>query len=148
MRFSIIGLLFVLVTAAGCSYPIQLHFPATPHFYGRVVDRETKEPVEGAVAFLKESPGLKTTSITSGYFDLAGITREFPQPIIGEITLPGDMGNCLASSVPGFQKIYGNLNLPVPSGTIVVEAQGYKRFETGLLRGMTVTGIDVELERE
>lgn len=124
MRFAAVLAALLLVVPIGCASPIQLHYPASPDIYGKVIDRETKEPVEGALVSVKEYPSRKTTSLYNGYFELAGVERVFPQPVLG-----------------------GALHLPAPSGTVIVEAAGYKTLETETLTGQWVSGLNLELER-
>lgn len=121
----ILTVLLLVVTASACSAPIQIHYPATPHFYGRIIDEETKQPIDGARVLLKEYPDQQATMAPGGYFDMAGVQQLFPQPVI-----------------------FGTLDLPVPKGSLVVDADGYKPVETRRLSGEEVSNLTFELQRQ
>ncbi len=124
MKLARILAIILAAGASACAAPIILHYPATPHFYGRIIDTESKQPIDGARVVLKEYPDWGATMAPGGYFDVAGVEREFPQPVI-----------------------LGALDLPVPSGTLIFEAEGYRRLETNTLHGEEISDLTIELER-
>lgn len=120
VRFSIIT--FVLIFY-GC---LPVRYIASPGLYGRVIEKSSKIPIEGAKVFFKEYPDLKVQTKSDGSFNLQTNREWFLMPIIG----PFDFA-------------------PV-NGTLVIMADGYEQIEIEETWGAAQAELpqkEIELEK-
>ena len=107
----------------GC---FPLRYVASPGLNGRVIEKYSKTPIEGAQVFFKEYPDLKAQTKSDGGFNLQTNKKWLLIPIIGAVDL-----------APGH-------------GTLIIEADGYNELEIKEMWGGDQAEIpqkEIELEK-
>ena len=112
--------MFTLLACATLVSCVPYHFIAAPHTYGKVVDKNSSEPVSGALVYFKEYPAAAVLTNIDGTFDMPQ-RKEW-------IAVP-----------------FGPFDAAPPRLTLVVEAEGYQTVEIGNLRAWEISQDKIEL---
>jgi len=113
-------LIFIFLTCAVLLSCVPYHYIASPHTYGRVIDKSSGEPVAGARVYFKEHPAAVVVTHSDGTFDMPQ-RKEW-------IAVP-----------------FGPFDAAPPRLTLVVEANGYQSLEIGNLRAWEISQGTIEL---
>jgi hypothetical protein len=116
-------LLFVLLACATLTSCFPYHYIASPHTYGRVVDKDTGEPILGARAYFKEHPSFPALTNSDGTFDMPQRKEWILVPL-------------------------GPFDAAPPRVTLVIEADGYQTVEIGNLRAWEISKEKIELTKK
>jgi hypothetical protein len=95
-------LIFIFLTCAALmSSCVPYHYIASPHTYGRVVDKNSGEPLAAARVYFKEYPAFVAVTNSDGTFDVPQRKEWIAVPL-------------------------GPFDAAPPRLTLIVEAEGYE----------------------
>jgi len=116
-------LIFTFLLCAALTSCVPYHYIAAPHTYGKVVDKQSGEPVAGARVYFKEYPTAAVFTNYDGTFDMPQRKKWIAVPL-------------------------GPFDAAPPRLTLVVEAEGYHTVEIGNLRAWEISQEKIELIRK
>lgn len=99
---------------------VPYHYIASPHTYGRVIDKNSGEPVVGARIYFKEYPAFPAVTNSDGTFDMPERKEWIAVPL-------------------------GPFDAAPPRLTLIVEADGYQTLGIADLQAWEIKQDKIEL---